>query len=586
MSFSSILQLGTSFMGIMQAGQAYRDGLQQRYEALRMMKDQNAFNMGSYYDALRAQSEENEYRRQMEALNRSTMRDERNYAQGQYGDYLDQLLSERQYGIDRQSMLDRTAAANRAFELEQLLRNQNLSAQERAFALEQLSIAQRIAQDERDFTQDIYSDEANRLMERQSMADQQAREIQLYRLQEAARNRRLLADERAFAREMLGYAQDNAADERDFELGRLAADEATKENERDFFLDQYDAYVRQMQTERDDEMAIREMIMAGASDLESALRQTASQFGYIPEVRQVTPEMIDAEVSRRTGEYMSDVDRAAEMVASANEADLIRAGLDVSTAGTDRRGQVAERLAQEYQNARQRAYDDALGYISGQNEAMNMQIAAEMQRQNSLLDQTMGINSAELGYLTNLRAAPSAGGAYQMATYAPSTIIDRNIVSANNYNAPVSLTSALYASGLDAMSPGISNYDYNLMNLASGIKSANTYSAPVAIGSSIYDKALSSSIGSTLNPSSAASTAYQNIPSSVFNPYSMTMQNPSNYLTGATNAQNSLVSNYLGQYNQGYDRLMDASENFGGTLNDFISDNSEKLDAWWSGLWK
>lgn len=569
MAFSEVLQFGTSLFGMVQAGQQYRDGLADKYRALQAQKDMAAFNMGSYQDALRAQAEENAYRRALENSNRLTAQNERNWQMGQYGDYLDQLLSERQYGIDRQNFLDRTEASNRAYELQQLLRNQQLSAQERRFALEQLAVAQEIARSERDFTQDIYSDEAERLMQRQRLADEQAAEIQEYRLRQARQNQDILADERAFAREMLGYAQDTAMSERDFELAKLAADEQILQNERNFFLDQYDAYNNQLRTERDDELAIREMVMQGAGSLQSDLERMASELGYVPEVREVTPEMIDAEVSRRTGEYISDVDRAAEMVASANEADLIRAGIDVSTTGTNRRGEVAGRLAQEYQNARQRAYDDALGYITGQNQAMNGQIDAMLNRRSALIGEAAGIGATELGYLSNLKAAPSAAGGYQMATYAPSTVLNRNVVSANNYSAPVSLTSALYNSGLDAMTSGVSNYDYNLMNLASGIKSAGNYTAPVGIGSAIYDKALSSGYGSTLSPTSGATTAYNNIGSAIYNPYSMTLQNPSNYLTGYTNANNSLINSYMGNYNAGVKRLTSASEDFGGTLMDF-----------------
>jgi len=565
MSFSTMLQMGMGILGTRQAGQEYRDGIRARYDALAMQRDQYNQNYGSYLDALRAQQEENEYIRQREMMDRMTRGSERDFAESQLFSYLDQLDAERQYGMDRQQVLDRDAARQRAFQLQQLLTNQDLRADERRFALEQLRIAQDIAAGERDFTMGIYQDEADRLAERQSMADQEAREMQLYRLREAARNRDLVASEREFAKMLLGQAQDVAGAERDEQMARFLEDRDTRADERQFVVDQYEDYLRQAQAERDAEMGIREQILAGADDLQSRLEATASQLGYIPEIEQITPEMIDAEVARRTGEYMSDVDRAAEAVASVNEADLIRAGIDVSTGATQRRGDIAGRLAQEYQNARSRAYDDAMGYISGRSNAMATNVGNIMDRRAAILGETANIGGAELGILQNLRQLPSATGAYQMAANIGSGILDRNIVSANNYSAPIAVTSGLYDAS-NAMTSGMSNYDYNLMNLMSGVSSNNNYSSPVAIGSAIYDGNIGGNYASTLSPSSAASTAGLNLGSSVMAPYNQTLQNPMNYLSNANAYNNSIISGLMGQYNQGRERMANASSHFGDLL--------------------
>jgi hypothetical protein len=557
--------MGMGILGTRQAGQEYRDGIRARYDALAMQRDQYNQNYGSYLDALRAQQEENEYIRQREMMDRMTRGSERDFAESQLFSYLDQLDAERQYGMDRQQVLDRDAARQRAFQLQQLLTNQDLRADERRFALEQLRIAQDIAAGERDFTMGIYQDEADRLAERQSMADQEAREMQLYRLREAARNRDLVASEREFAKMLLGQAQDVAGAERDEQMARFLEDRDTRADERQFVVDQYEDYLRQAQAERDAEMGIREQILAGADDLQSRLEATASQLGYIPEIEQITPEMIDAEVARRTGEYMSDVDRAAEAVASVNEADLIRAGIDVSTGATQRRGDIAGRLAQEYQNARSRAYDDAMGYISGRSNAMATNVGNIMDRRAAILGETANIGGAELGILQNLRQLPSATGAYQMAANIGSGILDRNIVSANNYNAPIAVTSGLYDAS-NAMTSGMSNYDYNLMNLMSGVSSNNNYSSPVAIGSAIYDGNIGGNYASTLSPSSAASTAGLNLGSSVMAPYNQTLQNPMTYLGNANSYNNSIISGLMGQYNQGRERMANASSHFGDLL--------------------
>jgi hypothetical protein len=579
MSFSKFLefagspggtQLGLSAIGTFSDMQNYKSGLNSYYDALQQQQDQFAFQKGGYLEAMRAQQEENEYQRTREGLDRATRRDEVDYQRGVYDNYMDQLLAERTDMQGRQVSLDRDSAAQQAFQLEQLLRNQDLRGDERKFAIEQLRLAQDIASSERDFQQDIYSDEAARLSQRQGLLDQDAKDIQLYRLREAARNRELVGDERAFAKQLLGRQMDTAASERAEQLARFGEDRNTVANNRQFEMDQYDAYLAQSQKEREDEMAIREMIMSGAGNLQNELERVSSQMGYVPEIEQITPEMIDSEVGRRTTQYMSDVDRAAEMVSSQGQADLIRRGMDVSTLGSDERAAMAARLADEYQGARNKAYDDALGYISGRSNAMSQNVGAIMDRRSGILSETAGIGATELGYLQNMRAAPSATGAYQMAGNMSSGILDRNISSAGGFSA-AGLSSGLYDSS-NMMSSSYGGGDYNLMNLISGIGSAGTYSSPVGVGTSIYDGNIGGAFGNTLNYGSAASTSPANLQSSIFGPYGVSNQNPMGYMSGMSNSQNNYISSLMGDYNQSRQALMDSSAAMGGTLRDFNND--------------
>ena len=563
-------QMGLSTLGTFSDIMGYSRGLDSYYDALRQQQDQFAFQKGGYLDAMRAQQEENEYQRTREGLDRATRRDEVDYQRGVYDNYMDQLLAERTDMQGRQVSLDRDAAAQQAFQLEQLLRNQDLRGDERKFAIEQLRLAQDIASSERDFQQDIYSDEAARLSQRQGLLDQDAKDIQLYRLREAARNRELVGDERAFAQQLLGRQMDTAASERAEQLARFGEDRNTVANNRQFEMDQYDAYLAQSQKEREDEMAIREMIMSGAGNLQNELERVSSQMGYVPEIEQITPEMIDSEVDRRTTQYMSDVDRAAEMISSQGQADLIRRGMDVSTLGSDERAAMAARLADEYQGARNKAYDDALGYISGRSNAMSQNVGDIMDRRSGILSETAGIGATELGYLQNMRAAPSATGAYQMAGNMSSGILDRNISSAGGFSA-AGLSSGLYDSS-NMMSSSYGAGDYNLMNLVSGIGSAGTYSSPVGVGTSIYDGNIGGAFGNTLNYGSAASTSPANLQSSIFGPYGVNNQNPSGYMTGMGNSQNNYISSLMGNYNQSRQSLMDSSAAMGGTLRDFTND--------------
>ena len=563
-------QMGLGIAGSIESIMNYGRGLDSYYDALRQQQDQFAFQKGGYLDSMRAMQEENEYQRTREALDRATRGREVDAQRGVYDNYMDQLLAERTYGQDRQTTLDRDAAAQQAFQLEQLLTNQNLRGDERKFAIEQLRLAQEIASSERDFTQGIYSDEAARLRDRQGLLDQDAKEIQLYRLREAARNRELVGDEREFAKRLLGREMDTAESERAEQLARFTEDRSTAQNNRQFEMDQYDAYLAQTQREREDEMAIREMIISGAGNLQDELERVSSQMGYVPEIEQITPEMIQAETARRTDEYISDVDRAAEMVASQGQADLIRRGMDVSTLGTDERAAITARLGQEYQGARQKAYDDALGYISGRSNAMSQNVGDIMDRRSGILSEVAGIGGTELGYLQNMRQAPTATGAYQMAANMSSGILDRNIASAGGFSA-AGLGSALYDS-TGMMTSSYGNSDYNLMNLASGIGSAANYSSPVGISTGVYDGNIGGGYANTLNLGSAASTSPANIMSSIFDPYGIANQSPNTYLSGMNSSQNNYISSLMGQYNTSRQDLMNSSEAFGGTLRDFNND--------------
>ncbi len=55
-----MLQIGMGTLGMMQAGQQYRDGIRAQYEAMALQRDQYNQQYGSYLDAMRLQAEENE----------------------------------------------------------------------------------------------------------------------------------------------------------------------------------------------------------------------------------------------------------------------------------------------------------------------------------------------------------------------------------------------------------------------------------------------------------------------------------------------------------------------------------------------
>ncbi|NCW67801.1 MAG: hypothetical protein EBV86_04410 [Marivivens sp.] len=325
------VQLGLGVADIFTQALGAGDALRDKYEAQRMQMDQFNQGFGAYLDAMIAQREENEYIRMREELDRATRGSERDFAIDQLYGYLDTLADERGYMLDRQGAIDADAARNRQFALEQMLRNQALSADERRFAIEQLLYNRDIAANERDFGMDIFRSEADRFADRQALLDEDARRIQFERMREADRNRQVMLDERNFARELLADARSTAESEAKADLDRFNTARDQRMDERNFLIDQYELSLMQAQREREEERMIRELQMRGADRLRDGLEDFASELGYVPEIMEVTPEMIEAEARIRGDEYAADIDRAAEMVASSGQADLIRAGLDVSS---------------------------------------------------------------------------------------------------------------------------------------------------------------------------------------------------------------------------------------------------------------
>lgn len=155
--FSAILQgvgaLGGVVGGIMSAqqnGRIAQEELALRRSAQRDQKDMAMLQYGIGLDQLRRERESERY------LREENERKQR-YLDQEYGLRLDsqraraaQSMEERQYMLDRQVSLDRAAAQQREFQLNQLLRNQDLSQAERQYAIQMLEDARATAQGERD----------------------------------------------------------------------------------------------------------------------------------------------------------------------------------------------------------------------------------------------------------------------------------------------------------------------------------------------------------------------------------------------------------------------------------------------------
>lgn len=349
--------------------------------------------------------------------------------------------------------------------IEQL--NRLLSGQERDFDIDQMYQYQELLAGEREF-------EIERLME----MDREAARVQELRLTQLLRNQDIYEDERRFAEEQLQLAQSTARGERDEDMRRFHEERLVADQNRQFLMAQFAQSQDALRSDQARDLALRERITGQINGIQSALRMASTELGDMPTLETLTQEDLDAEIERRSSQYQSDVDRAADRVASVNEANLIRAGIDSSTPGIARRGDITRRIADEYQSARNRAYDEALAFITGRQALNNSNYTTELQGRQDKLSEVLGIESAGLAELMGMPNVTSTAGLIEAANLAATPAYTRQIESANDYRNPVSMGTAVY----DAISPA--------MRMTSGMPrtSAATFNAS-QLGSSVYDPA-------------------------------------------------------------------------------------------------
>lgn len=384
---------------------------------------------------------------------------------------------------------------------------------------------------------DQLMEERRAVIERQLQEDKAAARDRQFRLEQLLQNQDLAQDERAFAIQQLEQAKSIAAGERDEEKRRLLEDRAKAEIERDFLIEEYRQAQDQFQQERGEQMAFRDMLMSRIDAVRDSTSQFAESLGVLPEVREFSQDDFDEYYDRRVGEYQDDIDRAATKVLSQSEASLNRRGMLNSTLANDARGDVAKKLAQQYSSARDKAYDDTLRYITGEQTLSRNTLADEMTRRKYLMDENLGIEGYGINQMMNMPGmVGSATGGYNLMGSIPSSIYDRNISSANNYTAPVN------------------------------------------IGTGIYDNInIGTGLGGFLNQPSAASTGFFNINSRVFNPYGVSVDNPQSYLSNAASIGNQLSANSQANYANATDLASEAGKGLGTSVANF----ADEYGSWW-----
>lgn len=376
-------------------------------------------------------------------------------------------------------------------------------------------------------------------IDRQVRADQEAARIQAFRLEQMLQNQRLAGEEREFAIAQLKQAQEIASSERTEDLKRFYTNQKKAELQREFMMGVYQDAQAIAREDQNRDLAVRDRVVDQIDRLQGTVQAAYDSMGSAPTVERLTKADIDNEIARRTAQYTSDVDRAADRVASVSEADLIRGGMDRSTTGTAVRGEVAGRLADEYQNARMRAYDDALKFITGQSQSLTQNVNDIMANRGAILTEAGGVAGTGLDALRNLPGVTSRMGALQSAQLVGDGTYDRNIVSAGNYQAPVGIGSGIYDSNFYTLTPGMSEY---------GVGNSAAFNRSSGVGSAVV------------------------------NPVNLQLEAPGTYFGYAANNSANMLSSYGNMYNNAREGASAATSGFFGDLGEFLNDYGGSID--------
>lgn len=295
--------------------------------------------------------------------------------------------------------------------------------------------------------------ERNAMLERQVRLDRDAARTQAFGLEQYLRNQNISADERQYAQSLLENARRTASGEADNDLRRFAEERMMAQDERNFAIEQLQNTQAVAMRERADDAGVRDMMIRRAGGLQSALDAALRGMGDMQDIPRLSREDIQAEVMRREDRAVEDADSAIDRVASINEADLIRRGLDASSPGLARRGDIAEQASDLYARARDQARDSALRFITGQQGALTENFNSDLRRRQAVLGEQGAVAGAGLDVLARLPQLRSAND-YRAPVDVRTGIFSRQLRSANDWRAPVDMGTARFESNSGFM-PGM-----------------------------------------------------------------------------------------------------------------------------------
>lgn len=446
-------------------------------------------------------------------LKRDALNQQRDFGMLNYGMAQDQLRAER----EQQEYIRK---ANEQNQLNQAI--------ERAKIEEQRKTRLRAYQQERQYVVD------RQISVDRAQAEQYALELEAY-----LGNKGLAKEERELALSYLDQARAIASGEHDEDLSRLRMERLTAQQERDFAISEMQYSKNTAMSERQDDLRYRDQIMQQINAMGGALNEAYNSMGQLIAPAGPSQEEIASTLADFDANAISNVDRAADRVASQAEASLIDSGMSRSTAGEQRRAEVARKLALDYENARLNSRNQAMAFIGGKeqlkDQAFQRQVAAR---------------GTTFGELSNLYA-PIIQGLTQ----------NRQALSANQYSAPVGIGTG---------------------NVIRDVRSANQYQGPLGVGTAqSAPTGMSSRMGQTLNMPSVADAYVTTGDYNQFQPQMWNLTGPASFMGNASQLIGSIAGQYTpGTYMQmGQEQMGAGFSAIGGALVDFTKSGTYQRNA-------
>lgn len=403
---------------------------------------------------------------------------------------MDQLDLDRQY-------------KNRQFQSDQL--NRRIAFDERAYSRSQNDMIRKIKAAERDYT-----------LKRQRDLDSVAQEEREFQIRQLLQNQNLSRQERQFAESQLRKLQSDLGRERIEDRGELRRYQGQLASERRFDTDELRTAQKLAQDERDLDLRLRDSMLGRTQQLSDEMRRARDSLGPARTARFFDLSDVEDDAIRRMVGYNKALDRATKATTSEAVAGLMRKGMYGDTIGSEdfRPGSHAEdtlaritaRAADQYASTYDRAYDEALKYITGAQGMEQQNQAFDMARRGQLLGEVSQTYSS-LPYEIQAAGLGASSGIY-----------DRNVASAANrgqiasatgYAPYMSLNSAIY----DNINP--QSRMASTLNLPSaayaGTNPSAIYktSAQSAPGASLFAQLAGNLLGSGLSQSSQQAQGWQ-----------------------------------------------------------------------------
>ena len=511
MAFSAALSLGGSLLGAVggmfganAAAEAAMYDASLRRETENDILNLSRQQMGIGMDLLGRENGLLDYAYDQNRQGQQLAIDQRDYARTLVEQDRARALLERNYQLQRVQQLDYAANQEYQRRLASLQNNTQITTSERNRALQEMERAQQIAQQERQQQMLWYQQDIGRLEQERDQA-----------LSYLDYNRDLAASERTFDIGELRRGQQTAASEREQALGLLEQSRQTAESERAQDVGQFERAATQRMSERafqeaeyrqaraqamaerNYDIQRRNMLDDATNRYGQALEQTISRFGPMAPVEYLGEADVAAESARREQVAVDDINSMADRVASINEANLIRGGMDASTRATAERSDVAARLGEEMAKARTAARSEAVQYVAGINDQIRLSDEMERLRRQSGIEEVAQAYGVPVQMLMQSPDVRSALGGPQF-TDVGSAVYDRALVSGNDYSAPISVGSGNFNMGVGSATNYGSPLSVNSSMLSRDFGSANDYSSPLAVGSGVYAPS-DASLGSNMS---------------------------------------------------------------------------------------